>query len=81
VRERRYLFSDHSLYEADIDGLVEDDVLHILLTGDLDSTYADDLRGIRYVVRGFAYALEVDVVCRFDSNGILLIVITVYVVD
>ena len=81
VREERYRFTDHALDEADADNLTKDDALHILLTGDLDSTYTDDWRGIRYVVRGDVRAAEVEVVCRFRKDGTLLIIITVYVVD
>lgn len=81
VRERRYQVTDHALEEADADNLTLDDILQVLLSGDLDSVYTDDPRGPRYVVRGDVGAAEVDVVCRFRSNGTLLIIITVYSVD
>ncbi|HRL14691.1 MAG TPA: DUF4258 domain-containing protein [Aggregatilineales bacterium] len=81
VREKRYQMTDHALEEADADDLTLDDILKVLLTGDLDSVYTDDPRGPRYVVRGDVGEAEVDVVCRFRSDGTLLIVITVYVVD
>lgn len=81
VRDRRYRFSDHALDEADADNLNEDDVLGVLLSGDLVSIYSDDERGMRYVVLGDVHDVEVEVVCRFDSDGILLIIITVYAVD
>jgi hypothetical protein len=81
VREKRYQMTDHALEEADADDLTLDDILKVLLTGDLDSIYTDDPRGPRYVVRGDVGEAEVDVVCRFRSDGTLLIVITVYVVD
>lgn len=81
VRERRYQFTDHAIEEADADNLTLDDILSVLLDGDLDAIYEDDPRGVRYVVRGDVGSDEVDVVCRFRSNGTLLIVITVYVVD
>jgi Domain of unknown function (DUF4258) len=57
------------------------DIMNVLLNGDLDSTYSDDPRGTRYVIRGDVDEDEVDVVCRFRHDGILLIIITVYVVD
>jgi hypothetical protein len=81
VREKRYQMTDHALEEADADDLSLDDILDVLLNGDLDSTYTDDSRGTRYVVRGNVDEDEVDVVCRFRSDGTLLIIITVYVVD
>ena len=81
VRERRYRFSDHALDEADADDLSEQDVLNVLLTGSLDSVYYEDTRGPRCVVRGDVVGIEVDVVCRFQPDGKLLIIITVYVVD
>ena len=81
VREKRYQITDHALEEADADDLTLDDILDVLMNGDLDSTYTDDPRGPRYIIRGSVDEDEVDVVCRFRSDGTLLIVITVYVVD
>jgi hypothetical protein len=73
--------TDHALEEADEDDLTLNDILSVLLNGDLDSTYTDDPRGTRYVIRGDVDENEVDVVCRFRQDGTLLIIITVYVVD
>jgi hypothetical protein len=73
--------TDHALEEADADNLALDDILKVLLHGDLDSTYTDDPRGPRYVIRGDVDEIPVDVVCRFRSDGRLLIIITVYVVN
>jgi hypothetical protein len=81
VREKRYQMTDHALEEADADDLTLDDILDVLRNGDLHSTYTDDPRGPRYVVRGDVDEDEVDVVCRFRSDGTLFIIITVYVVD
>jgi hypothetical protein len=80
VRESRYQMTDHALEEADVDGLTLDDIRNVLLNGYLDSTYTDDPRGPRYVIRADVRGNPVDVVCRFRSNGRLLIVITLYVV-
>lgn len=81
VRERRYQMTDHALEEADADDFTLDEIRNVLLKGDLDSTYTDDPRGPRYVIRGDVGENPVDVVCRFRSDGRLLIIITVYVVD
>jgi len=81
IQNGRYVFTDHVLEEAEADNLTTDDVLQVLLTGDLDSTYSDDPRGVRYVVRGSIESLEIDVVCKFRSDGSVLIIITVYVID
>ncbi len=81
VRKKQYQITDHALEEADADDLTLDDILSVLLNGDLDSTYTDDPRGTRYVVRDDVREAEVDVVCRFRTDGVLLIIITVYVVD
>lgn len=81
VREGNYAFTDHAIEEAQNDDLLLADIVDVLLHGDIDSIYTEDKRGPRYVVRGDVDELEVDVVCRFDSEGKLLIVITVYVVD
>lgn len=81
VREKRYQMTDHALEEADDDDLTLDDILNVLLNGELDSTYTDDPRGTRYVIRGDVDDDEVEVVCRFRQDGTLLIIVTVYVVD
>jgi hypothetical protein len=73
--------TDHALQEADADNITLDDIRNILLNGDLDAIYTDDPRGPRYVIRGLTGENEIDVVCRFLSDGSLLIIITVYVVD
>ncbi|MHB8626872.1 MAG: DUF4258 domain-containing protein [Aggregatilineales bacterium] len=81
VRRGKYEFTDHALIEAYADGLRQRDAIDVLLTGALDSAYTDDDRGVRYVIRGDVGQDEVDVVCRFRDDGVLLIIITVYVVD
>jgi len=81
VRDRRYDFADHLLDEVAADNLTTDDALNILLAGALDSTYSDDPRGLRYVVRGDVGTAEVDVVCRFSRDGSRLIIVTAYVID
>lgn len=81
VREKRYRFTDHALEEADADDVSLSDIIDILNTGYIDSIYTEDRRGIRYVVRGTVSGFEVDVVCRFQNDGTLLIIITVYAVD
>ena len=80
VRTKQYQITDHALEKADADDLTLDDILYILLNGELDSIYTADPRGSRYVLRGNVSDNLVDVVCRFRSNGTLLIIITVYVV-
>jgi hypothetical protein len=81
VREGHYEFTDHAIEEMQVDSLFFEEVIDVLLHGDLDSTYTDDPRGPRYVVRGDVARYEVDVVCRLRSNGSVLIIITVYIVD
>jgi hypothetical protein len=81
IRDQRYLVTDHALEEADADNLTLDDILYVLMYGELDSVYTDEPRGERYVVRADIHPYEVDVVCRFRDDGMLLIIITVYIVD
>ncbi len=80
VRTKQYQITDHALEEADTDDLTLDDILYILLNGELDSIYTADPRGPRYVLRGIIAGHLVDIVCRFRNDGTLLIIITVYVV-
>ena len=81
ILEGNYEFTDHVIEEAYADDLSLQDVVDVLLQGDIDSIYTDDPRGTRYVVRGDIDDFEVDVVCRFRSDETLLIIITVYRVD
>lgn len=80
IREGNYLFSDHAVEEAEADSLWLRDIVDVLKSGEVDSTYTDDPRGTRYVVRGIVDNEEVDVVCRFNNTG-KLVIITVYKVD
>jgi Domain of unknown function (DUF4258) len=77
ISEQSYQMTDHALEEADADDLILDDIVNVLLNGDLDATYTDDPRGSRYVIRGMVDTDEVDVVCRFRGDK-TLIIITVY---
>jgi hypothetical protein len=81
ILDGHYEFTDHAIEEAYADDLSLQDVVDVLLQGDIDSIYTEDPRGTRYVVRGDIDDFEVDVVCRFRSDGTLLIIITVYRVD
>jgi hypothetical protein len=81
IRSGNYIFTDHALEEADADGLTTDDIVFVLLNGEIDSVYTEDIRGPRYVIRGSIESIEIDVVCRIRSDGKIVIVITVYVVD
>jgi hypothetical protein len=81
IREKRYQLTDHALEEADADNLTLADIQAVLLYGDLEATYTDDPRGPRYVIRGDVNDQQADVVCRFRRDGVLLVIITVYVVD
>jgi hypothetical protein len=81
IRAGRYDFTDHARQETEADDLWIEDVLAVLLSGEVDSAYGDDPRGPRYVVRGMVEGAVIDVVCRFQIGGSLLIVVTVYVVD
>jgi Domain of unknown function (DUF4258) len=78
IREGWYVFTDHAVDEAQADNLLLQDVIDVLLNGDLDSTYTEDERGIRYIIRGDVDEDEVDVVCRFGFKDKILIIITVY---
>ena len=80
IREGNYLVSDHAIEEVEADGLWLREIIDVLKSGELDSTYTDDPRGTRYVVQGMVDDEEVDVVCRFNRDG-KLVIITVYKVD
>ncbi len=77
IRQGRYEFTMHALEEMDEDDLTEADVRRALLDGELRASLTDDPRGIRFVVRGVSYGVEVEVVCRFLLSGLMRIV-TVY---
>lgn len=78
VREKRYVITYHAYREAFEDNLTEQDILDILRIGELIETYTDDPRGDRYKLGGIIGEAEVDVICRFDEDGRLVIVITVW---
>lgn len=82
LTEGRYFFSDHALEEMDDDGLLESDVLGVLLRGKIVARLTGDTRGLRFVVRGTTVEeeIEIEVVCRFLPSGNLRI-ITVYAIQ
>ena len=69
VRQKRYQMTDHALEEADADNISLDDIIGVLLNGNLDSTFTDDPRGPRYVIRGDVAQDEVDVVAVFAATA------------
>jgi len=80
VRQNQYEFSMHALEEMDDDELLETDIHHVLLHGDIVAKLTEDERGMRLVIRGISVGKEIEVVCRFLSSGWLRI-ITTYIVD
>jgi hypothetical protein len=82
LSESRYEYSIHALEEMDEDGLRDADVYEVIMRGKVVARLTGDLRGTRFVVRGFAQnkRVEVEIVCRFVPSAILRI-ITVYAVE
>jgi hypothetical protein len=81
LTEGCYFFSDHALEEIDDDGLLESDVLKVLMRGKIVAKLTGDTRGVRYVVRGTVEEeTEIEVVCRFLPSRNLRI-ITVYAIE
>lgn len=81
VLEQKYRISAHANEEMSDDSLEASDIENIVLTGNIVRKYTHDPRGTRYKIAGSAKSgLHSNVVCRFLSSGILLI-ITVFVED
>jgi hypothetical protein len=82
LTEGRYFFSDHALEEMDDDGLLESDVLDVMMRGKIVAKLTGDLRGLRFVVRGTTVEdeIEIEVVCRFLPSANLRI-ITAYAIQ
>jgi hypothetical protein len=82
LTEGRSFFSDHALEEMDDDGLLESDVLDVMMRGKIVAKLTGDLRGLRFVVRGTTVEdeIEIEVVCRFLPSANLRI-ITAYAIQ
>lgn len=82
VRDGHYQYTIHALDEMDADDLVEEDVRHALLHGDVVAELTEDPRGVRFVVQGTGMLPLpiIEVVCRFLPSGLLRL-ITVYALE
>lgn len=82
VRAGDYVLRAHCLTESLPDeGFDREDALHALATGYLERRLTDDPVGIRYCVVGAALdGRLLELVCRFDPHG-KLVIITAYEVE
>lgn len=82
IRNGQYQYTNHALEEMDADDLIEEDIRHAILHGEVVATLTDDPRGTRFVVQGDEQlgVRTIEVVCRFLPSGLLRI-ITVYVLE
>ena len=73
IRNGQYQYSNHALEEMDADDLIEEDVRHAILHGEVVATLTDDPRGTRFVVQGQEqFGLRIiEVVCRFLPSDLL----------
>ena len=81
IQEQRYRISGHANDEMDEDGLFVEDIESVVLTGRIERKLTDDLRGMRYEIRGETFdGRRGSVVCRFLPSRTLL-VITAWAVE
>jgi hypothetical protein len=82
VRERRYILTIHALEEMGEDDVLDEDIEHVILTGQIAERQVDRATKERkYVLTGTDLAGEpVGVVLKMGSTG-KAIVITVYRVE
>lgn len=78
LRANNYEYSQHALEEMDEDDLSDADVREAILRGGIRTELTDDPRSIRYLVKGKAGRIDVEIVVRFVAEDKIRI-ITVYV--
>jgi hypothetical protein len=75
IRQQRFRISQHANEEMSDDDLTSDDVECIILKGKVARRFTADPRGTRYEILGPAVDDRMAyVVCRFLSDGTLLVV-------
>ena len=78
LRDGQHFFCAHALTEAKKDGVSPEDVVHVILTGEVIETYPERQRLLIYGV--MMNGLPLHVVCD-TSAGDLVIIPTVYIPD
>jgi len=76
VREGKYYFYVHALTEAKKDGVTPDDLVHVVLTGEIIEEYPKRKRVLVYGMMTINIPLHV--VCDY-SNDDLILIPTVYI--
>jgi hypothetical protein len=77
IQDGHYEFTDYALQQALEDYISMEEVIEAVMNGELYSTYSDDSRGPRYLVRHDMGEDVIDVVCQFRSVDSMLIIIVV----
>jgi len=79
VLDREYYLSGHAEEEMWADELERSDIEHVILKGRIEKKMTRDPRGVRYRIEGPARDGRLaHVVCRFQEETGLLLIITVY---
>ncbi len=78
IRTNNYEYSQHALEEMDEDDLSDADVREAILHGGVRAELTDDPRSIRYLVKGQAGSIDIEIIARFTAEDSIRI-ITVYV--
>ncbi len=75
ITNRDYRVSSHAAEELADDWLEFKDVESVIFTGTIEKGYTRDPRGTRYQIRGRACdGRDVIVICRFQGDGVLIII-------
>jgi hypothetical protein len=78
VLDGKYFFYTHALTEAKKDGIIPEDAVHAILTGEVIEEYSDRQRVLVFAMLPDEVPLHV--VCDYSQANVLLIV-TVYIPD
>jgi hypothetical protein len=79
IANNEYIVSDHALNESmPDDNLEREDVINVIMHGEINDIFTEDERGIRYSIRGPDLDDRmIEVICRIAASG-KLIIITVW---
>jgi hypothetical protein len=78
VLEGKYFFYAHALTEAKKDGIIPEDAVHVILTGEVIEEYPDRQRSLIFAM--LPNEMPLHVICDYSQANVLLIV-TVYIPD
>jgi hypothetical protein len=75
IIDRKYYLSSHAEEEMYDDKIERIDIENVILKGRIDKKLSEDIRGVRYRIRGYSKdGRQMHIICRFKEDDNLIII-------